>query len=125
MGRSILTWSLAALLPMLAPCQSVRHLIGKVLLPDGKPAQGAVVNAPNQRKETRTSTSTADGSFQLSLLPDRDYQVRAYFKGMESNRVMWTRFSARKGRGITLKLQPSRRTGKTLVPINVKPARPR
>ena len=69
---------LSAILPILAPCQPVRHLSGKVLLPDGKPAQGAVVKLRDQTKDIRTAITSADGSFQFSrVLSDLDYQVRA------------------------------------------------
>src|SRR5437879_456909 len=104
---------LAVLLAMQAPCESVRRLTGRVLFPDGKPAQGAVVKLEDQSKAVRTALSTADGSFQFSrLLPDLDYQVRATFADMESHRVRWSRLSSRKERDVTLILRPIRRTGR-------------
>jgi hypothetical protein len=110
MRRNLCTWFLAALLPMPALCESVRRLTGKVLFPDGKPAQGAVVKLEDQTKAIRTALSSADGSFQFSrLLPDIDYQVRATFADMESHRVRWSRLSSRKEREVTLILRPVRR----------------
>jgi hypothetical protein len=114
--RCILCAWLAAILTSLAPCQSVRHLTGKVLLPGGKPAQGAVVKLRDQTKGIRTAITAADGSFQFSrLLPDLDYQVRATFGNMESNHVDWSRLSSRTEKDVTLILQPARRPGKASV----------
>ena len=97
---------------MLAPCQPVKQLTGRVLFPDGKPTQGAVVKLEDQTKAIRTALATADGTFQFSrLLQDLDYQVRATFADMESNRVRWSRLSSRKEKDITLTLRPARRAG--------------
>jgi hypothetical protein len=116
MRCSLCAWLLTAILPSLAPCQSVRHLTGKVLLPDGKPAQGAVVKLRDQTNGIRTAITAADGSFQFSrLLPDLDYQVRATFGNMESNHVSWSRLSSRTERNVTLILRPARRPGKASV----------
>ena len=113
MTRSLCICLLAAILPTLAPCQSARRLTGKVLLPNGKPAQGAIVKLQNQSKDIRTTISIADGSFQFSrLLTDLDYQVRAHLEGMESNRVRWSHLSSRNEKAVTLRLRPARRTRK-------------
>jgi hypothetical protein len=123
MRCSLCAWLLTANLPSLAPCQSVRHLTGKVLLPDGKPAQGAVVKLQDQTKGIRTAITEADGSFQFSrLLPDLDYQVRATFGNMESNHVSWSRLSPRTERDVTLILRPARRPGKASVQPGVNSA---
>jgi hypothetical protein len=103
-------WVLTLVLAAQAPSQSVRRLTGKVLLPDGKPAAGAVVKLRNQAADVRTAISTKDGSFQFSmLLPDLEYQVRASYQGMESNRVKWSRFSSRRQKEVVLILRPGRR----------------
>ena len=107
------SWLLIALLPTLAPGQAIRRLTGKVLLPDGKPAQGAVVKLEDQTKVIRTALSIADGSFQFGrLLPDLDYQVRATLRDMESHHFKWSRFSSRTERSVTLILHPVRGTPK-------------
>ena len=118
MRCSLCAWLLTAILPTLAPCQSIRHLTGKVLLPDGKPAQGAVVKLRDQTRDIRTAITAADGSFQFPrLLPDLDYQVRASFGNMESNHASWSRFSSKTEREVTLILRPSRRPGKASLPL--------
>jgi hypothetical protein len=110
MRPKLCTWLLAAMLPMLAPGQSVRRLTGKVFLPDGKPAQGAVVELQDQSRGIRTALSTADGSFQFpGLFTDLDYQVHAVLGTMESNRVRWSHLSSKKEKDITLKLRPVRK----------------
>lgn len=110
MRCNLCSWLLIAFLPTLAPCQAIRRLTGKVLLPDGKPAQGAVVKLEDQTKVVRTALSIADGSFQFSrLLPDLDYQVRATLGDMESHHVKWSRLSSRTERSVTLILHPVRR----------------
>jgi Carboxypeptidase regulatory-like domain len=116
MRYSLCAWLIAAILPSLGPCQSVRHLTGKVLLPDGKPAQGAVVQLRDQTKGIRTAITAADGSFQFSgLLPDLDYQVRANLGNLESNDASWSRLSSRTKKDVTLTLRPARRPGKASV----------
>jgi Carboxypeptidase regulatory-like domain len=111
-------WLLTAILPTLAPCQPVRHLTGKVLLPDGKPAQGAVVKLRDQTKDIRTAITSADGSFQFSrVLSDLDYQVRATLGNMESHHVSWSRLSDRKEKVVILILRPVRKPGKVSVPL--------
>jgi hypothetical protein len=111
-------WLLTAILPILAPCQPVRHLTGKVLLPDGKPAQGAVVKLRDQTKDIRTAITSADGSFQFSrVLSDLDYQVRATLGNMESHHVSWSRLSDRKEKVVILILRPVRKPGKVSVPL--------
>ncbi len=117
MRRSLCTWLLSAILSTLALCQSPRRLTGKVFLPDGKPAQGAVVELRNQSNAIRTAISTADGSFQFpGLLADLDYDVRARFGGLESNRVRWSHLSSRKEKDVTLRLRPAaRRVGKAFI----------
>ena len=123
MRCSLCAWLLTAILPSLAPCQSVRHLTGKVLLPDGKPAQGAVVKLQDQTNGIRTAITAADGSFQFSrLLPDLDYQVRATFGNMESNHVSWSRLSSRTEKDVTLIMRPARRPGKASVQPGVNSA---
>ena len=118
MRCSLCAWLLAAILPMTSPCQSVRHLTGKVLLPDGKPAQGAVVRLRDQTKGIRTAITATDGSFQFSgLLPDLDYQVRATFGDMESNHASWSRLSSKTEREVTLILRPARGPGKATLPL--------
>jgi Carboxypeptidase regulatory-like domain len=99
-------------LPMLAPCQSIRRLTGTVLLPDGKPAQGAVVKLESQSGEIRTALSTASGSFQFSsLLTDTDYQVLARLGEMQSEKARWSRWSSRKERDVILRLRVRRTAG--------------
>jgi hypothetical protein len=110
MRRTLCAWVLAVLVPALAPCESARRLTGRVLFPNGKPAEGAVVKLEDQSKGVRTALSTADGSFQFSrLMPDLDYQVRATFADMESHRVRWSRLSSRKDKNVTLILRPVRK----------------
>jgi Carboxypeptidase regulatory-like domain len=112
LSRNLYACLIAVILPALAPCQSARRLAGKVLLPDGKPAQGAVVKLQDQSKGIRTALSTTDGSFQFSgLLPDLDYEVRADLGGMESNRVRWSHLSSRKEKDVTLILRLVRKSG--------------
>uniref|UniRef100_Q01UC6 Carboxypeptidase regulatory-like domain-containing protein n=1 Tax=Solibacter usitatus (strain Ellin6076) TaxID=234267 RepID=Q01UC6_SOLUE len=109
MRRNLCIWFLAAIVPTLAPCQNFRRLTGTVLLPDGKPAQGAVVKLESQTGEIRTALSTANGSFQFSsLLTDTDYQVRARLGELESEKEKWSRWSSRKEREVILKLRVRR-----------------
>lgn len=113
MRRNLCTWLFAMTLPMLAPCQSMRRLTGTVLLPDGKPAQGAIVKLESQSGEIRTALSTASGSFQFSsLLTDTDYQVRARLGELESDKARWSRWSSRKERDVILRLR-TRRTARS------------
>jgi hypothetical protein len=91
----------------------MRRLTGTVLLPDGKPAQGAVVKLESQTGEIRTALATASGSFQFSsLLTDTDYQVRARLGEMESDKARWSRWSSRKERDVILRLHV-RKTAKS------------
>ena len=113
MRCSFCAWVFTAILPIVAPCQPVRHLTGRVLLPDGKPAQGAVVKLRDQTKDIRTTITAADGTFQFSrLLSDLDYQVRATLGNMESHHVSWSRLSSRKEKEVILILRPVRTPGK-------------
>jgi len=117
MRCSLCVWLLTAILPIVAPCQSVRHLTGKVLLPNGKPAQGAVVTLRDQTRDIRTAITAADGSFQFPrLLSDLDYQVRATFGTMESHHVSWSRWSSRPEKEVVLILRPVRKPGKASLP---------
>jgi hypothetical protein len=87
------------------------------LLPDGKPAQGAVVKLRDQTKDIRTAITSADGSFQFSrVLSDLDYQVRATLGNMESHHVSWSRLSDRKEKVVILILRPVRKPGKVSLP---------
>src|SRR5262245_45378765 len=117
MRCSLRAWLLAAILATLAPCQPVRNLTGKVLLPDGRPAQGAVVKLRDQTKDIRTALTAADGSFHFArLLQDLDYQVRATLGNMESHHVSWSRLSSRTERQVILILRPVRKPGKVSLP---------
>jgi hypothetical protein len=121
MKCSLCAWMLTAFLSTLAPCQNLRHLTGKVLLPDGKPAQGAVVKLRDQTKDIRTAITAADGSFQFSrLLPDLDYQVRATFGNMESHHVSWSRLSSRTEKEVILILRPVRTPKASVQPLLIR-----
>jgi hypothetical protein len=86
-------------------------MTGIVLLPDGKPAEGAVVKLESQTGEIRTALSTASGAFQFSsLLTDTDYQVRARLGELESEKARWSRWSSRKERDVILRLRYVRKT---------------
>ena len=111
MSRNLCAWIFAAILPMSAYCQPIRRITGRVLLPDGKPARGAIVKLENQAQEIRTAISTADGSFQFSsLVVDLDYEVSARLGDLTSNRVRWSRWSSRRERDVLLRLRSPRRT---------------
>jgi hypothetical protein len=97
-----------------------------VFLPDGKPAQGAIVKLESRSGEVRTALSTASGWFQFSsLLTDTDYQVRAHLGGLESDSTRWTRWSSRKERAVKLRLR-ARRTlrSSTSDPFGIGSSRP-
>ena len=106
MRRNLCIWLLAAIVPTLAPSQSSRRMTGTVLLPDGKPAEGAVVKLESQTGEIRTALSTASGAFQFSsLLADTDYQVRARLGELESEKARWSRWSSHTEKEVILRLR--------------------
>lgn len=85
---------------------NVRNLQGVVTLPDGNPARGAVVKLKNLKSLQVTSFITpADGKYRFhNLSSNIDYEVRADFNDLSSDKRMLSVFDSRLDAVINLPL---------------------
>lgn len=85
---------------------NVRNLQGVVTLPDGNPAKGAVVKIKNLKTLQVTSFITpADGKYRFhNLSSNIDYEVRADFNDLSSDKRMLSVFDSRLDAVINLPL---------------------
>jgi hypothetical protein len=85
---------------------NVRNLQGVVTLPDGNPAKGAVVKLKNLKSLQVTSFITpADGKYRFhNLSSNIDYEVRADFNDLSSDKRMLSVFDSRLDAVINLPL---------------------
>lgn len=86
---------------------NIRNLEGVVTLPDGNPARGAVVKIKNLKTLQVTSFITpADGKYRFyNLSSNIDYEVRADFNELSSDKRMLTVFDSRLDAVINLPLE--------------------
>ncbi|HNY38895.1 MAG TPA: carboxypeptidase-like regulatory domain-containing protein [Bryobacteraceae bacterium] len=85
---------------------NVRNLEGVVTLPDGNPAKGAVVKIKNLKTLQVTSFITpVDGKYRFhNLSSNIDYEVRADFNDLSSDKRMLSVFDSRLDAVINLPL---------------------
>ena len=76
----------------------LRNLQGKVIGPDDKPLNGAIVYLQNSRNDDiKTFISTSTGEYRFAALSaDTDYTVWAAYKGKKSSTKTVSSFDSRK-----------------------------
>lgn len=99
--------SAVTVVPRAAVAQIVQRVVeGKVQLPSGSMAKGAIVYLKNVKTlEVRTYISTDDGSYRFGQLnSDADYTVWAEYQGKKSKERTVSSFDTKKTFEITLKV---------------------
>jgi hypothetical protein len=88
---------------------NIRTLVGVVQLPDESPAQGAVVKLKNLKNlQIRSFITQTDGKYNFqNLSTNTDYEVRAEFKDMVSQKRTLTIFDTRRDAIMNLRLEPA------------------
>lgn len=89
---------------------TIRNLQGQVLLPDDKPAEGAVVKLKNLKTlQIRSYITQRDGKYVFqNLSRNVDYEIKSDFKDMSSPTRSLTVFDSRYDPVINLKLDASK-----------------
>ena len=89
---------------------NIRNVQGVVTLPDGTPAEGAVVQLKNLKTLQVRSFITQDkGSYQFQNLPTSiDFELRADFKEFASSARSLSVFDKRLDAIVNLKLEPKK-----------------
>lgn len=89
---------------------NIRNLEGQVLLPDDKPAEGAVVKLKNLKTlQIRSYITQKDGKYSFqNLSRNVDYEIKSDFKEFTSPTRQLTVFDSRYDPVINLKLQASK-----------------
>lgn len=89
---------------------NIRALKGQISLPDGEPAEGAVVKIKNLKTlQVRSYITQKDGKYQFqNLSTNVDYEVKSDFKDMSSPSKTLSVFDSRLDPVLNLKLEPSK-----------------
>jgi len=92
---------------------TIRNLAGVVTLPNGSPAEGAVVKLKNLKNlQVRSYIADAQGKYQFqNLSTNIDYEVRCDFKEMTCPPRTLSVFDSRLDAVINLKLEPAEKSG--------------
>lgn len=87
---------------------NIRNVQGVVSLPDGAPAEGAVVQIKNLKTlQVRSFITLEQGAYQFQNLPTTiDFELRADFKQFASPTRSLTVFDKRLDAIVNLKLEP-------------------
>jgi hypothetical protein len=88
--------------------QSIRNVQGVVTLPNGSPAEGAVVQLKNLKTlQVRSFITQEKGTYQFQNLPTTiDFELRADFKEFASDKRSLSVFDKRLDAIVNLKLEP-------------------
>ncbi len=89
---------------------NIRNVQGVVTLPDGAPAEGAVVQLKNLKTlQVRSFITQEKGSYQFQNLPTSiDFELRADFKEFASSARSLSVFDKRLDAIVNLKLEPKK-----------------